>query len=218
MESKALKRPIEGIYAITSEFNHCYTWFTTIESALTAGIQVLQFRSKQLDYAQQLRIARQLKTLCQATDTVFIINDNIQLAYESRADGVHLGQGDGSIADARSQLGHQAIIGRTCHADLSLALEAEQQGADYVAFGQVFTSSSKVSTHRASLDFLKQAQANIDIPIVAIGGITLDNAAAVFETKIASIAMIQGLWACATAQDLAHTVFQLNQFWRQSNY
>ncbi len=200
---------ITGIYAITTQYQATPSWYQRIELALQLGIDLLQFRSKQLEDEHRYLIASQLAELCQSYNTPLIINDDIALARAVHAQGVHLGQDDGSIAQAKEQLGEQAIIGRTCHADLALALQAQDEGASYVAFGQVYPSQSKVSAHRASLEFLEQARQKITIPIVAIGGITTLNARDVIDTGVDSLALINGVWA----GDLTKNLQALRKAW-----
>ena len=144
--------------------------------AIAGGARIIQYRNKQSPKAIRLYEAEQLAKLCKKLDTTLLINDDIDIAIEVNADGVHLGQEDTGLAEARARLGPDKIIGITCHNDIELARRAQAGGADCVAFGRFFPSLSKPSAPAASLETLQQAHQELDIPICAIGGITLDNA------------------------------------------
>lgn len=149
---------------------------TRLERALDAGeVAAFQFRVKDIDPHEAARLAEPLQAICAARDVAFIVNDSISLAKRLGADGVHLGQGDGEIAEARRELGAQAEIGVTCHDSRHLALEAGEGGADYVAFGAFFPTTTKEVKHQAELATLEWWQALFEIPCVAIGGITPAN-------------------------------------------
>jgi thiamine-phosphate pyrophosphorylase len=149
---------------------------TRLERALDAGqVAAFQFRVKDIDPHEAARLAEPLQAICAARDVAFIVNDSISLAKRLGADGVHLGQGDGEIAEARRELGPQAEIGVTCHDSRHLALEAGEGGADYVAFGAFFPTTTKEVKHQAELATLEWWQALFEIPCVAIGGITPAN-------------------------------------------
>jgi len=126
---------------------------------------------------------------------LFIINDNVQLAKQVSADGVHLGKEDNNISQARKQLGKTAIIGISCYNQIQRAIEAEQQGADYIAFGRFFPSKTKPHATAADPQIIIQAKQKISIPIVAIGGITAENANTVISAGADSIAVINGVFA-----------------------
>lgn len=147
-----------------------------------------------------------LAALCKNNNVIFIVNDDLQLARY--ADGVHLGKEDGDILQARQQLGPDKIIGVSCYDSLERAVAAEQAGADYVAFGSMFESSTKPQARRASLGLLRKAQSALHIPIVAIGGITLQNAQAVVTAGADAIAVINSVFAatnpCAAAREFSN--------------
>ncbi len=124
----------------------------------------------------------------------FIVNDSIALAKRLGADGVHLGQSDGGVAEAREALGREAQIGVTCHASRHLALEAGEAGADYVAFGSFFPSTTKASEHRPELELLEWWHAMIEIPCVAIGGITPDNCVPLVQAGADFLAVSHAVW------------------------
>lgn len=186
---------LSGVYAITDDvLLPGNKLFSAVETALAAGVGLLQFRSKlhSADVRQQhALVLRQLTARYQAA---LIINDDVELAAAVQADGVHLGQRDGNVAAARAALGDDAIIGRTCHADLDLALQAQQEGASYVAFGRFFPSKTKPDAPPASIELLRQARSTLQLPIVAIGGVNAENGAALIEAGADMLAVIHSLF------------------------
>lgn len=166
-----------------------------LERALGAGpIAAFQFRVKGMDEHEAARIAAPLQELCAAHECAFIVNDSIALAKRLKADGVHLGQGDGDPRDAREELGREAQIGVTCHASRHLAMEAGEAGADYVAFGSFFPSTTKASDHRPEPEILTWWQQIFEIPCVAIGGITPDNCAQLIKAGADFLAVSAAVW------------------------
>ncbi len=160
-----------GLYLITQAQSSSARLYEKVEQSLSAGAGLLQYRDKSTDSAKRLREAGELKRLCQHYQVPFLINDDVNLAQSIRADGVHLGQDDMNLKEARQTLGQQAIIGVSCYGQITLAQAAMQQGADYVAFGRFYPSSSKPEAKPAPLSVLREARAKLDCPIVAIGGI-----------------------------------------------
>lgn len=166
-----------------------------LERALGAGpVAAFQFRVKGLDEHQAARLAAPLQDICAAHDCAFIVNDSVALAKRLGADGVHLGQGDGDVREAREVLGREAQIGVTCHASRHLAMEAGEAGADYVAFGAFFPSRTKESTHRPELEVLTWWQQIFEIPCVAIGGITPANCAPLVSAGADFLAVSGAVW------------------------
>lgn len=168
-----------------------------LERALDAGpglVTAFQFRVKGIDQHEAAALAEPLQAICAARDVAFIVNDDISLAKRLRADGVHLGQGDGDPRDAREQLGREAQIGVTCHASRHLALEAGEAGADYVAFGAFFPSTTKDTEHRAELALLEWWSEMVELPSVAIGGITPDNCGPLVEAGADFLAVSGAVW------------------------
>lgn len=195
MSEHALNRqgaPVRGLYLITELPGRRpeSAWFDVIESALANGVSVLQFRDKSDDGATRRRLAIALRDLCRNYGALFIVNDDMELAEETDADGVHLGRDDCGISEARSRLGTRAVIGVSCYDDLGRAREAEAMGADYVAFGRFFPSRTKPSATGASTDILQRARQALTIPRVAIGGIDLTNASPVIEAGADAVAVI----------------------------
>ncbi len=166
-----------------------------LERALAAGpVAAFQYRVKDLDQHDAARLAGPLQEICAAQDVAFIVNDSIALAKRIGADGVHLGQSDGTPKDAREALGRDAQIGVTCHASRHLAMEAGEAGADYVAFGAFFPSTTKDSEHRAEPDLLSWWSTLFEIPCVAIGGITPQNCAPLVAAGADFLAVSGAVW------------------------
>ncbi len=188
---KSLHNKINGIYAITPNRID----IAAIEQVIVKhNIGLLQYRHKAANAQTQLDESTQLQRLCLKHHTLFIINDDINLAKKIAADGVHLGKNDGSIQDAREQLGVDAIIGVSCYNDIELAQNAQNQGANYVAFGALFPSKTKPNAPRCDLDTVTQARQQLSIPIVGIGGVTFDNQQQAFNAGCDSVAMIHQLF------------------------
>ena len=163
--------------------------------ALDAGpVAAFQFRVKGVDQHEAARLAEPLQAICRARDVAFIVNDSIPLAKRLKADGVHLGQQDGTVREAREALGREAQIGVTCHASRHLAMEAGEAGADYVAFGAFFPSETKASEHRPEPELLTWWQGLMEIPCVAIGGITPDNCRPLIDAGADFLAVSQAVW------------------------
>lgn len=166
-----------------------------LERALEAGpVAAFQFRVKGLDQHEAARLARPLQAICARHDVAFIVNDSIALAKRLKADGVHLGQGDGTVRDAREELGREAQIGVTCNDSGHRAMEAGEAGADYVAFGSFFPSETKASEHRPDLELLSWWQTLFEIPCVAIGGITPENCGPLVTAGADFIAVSHAVW------------------------
>ncbi|AXI04587.1 thiamine phosphate synthase [Aquirhabdus parva] len=164
---------LQGLYLITND-DPFDVLFPKLEEAMHAGIALLQYRRKKILPTDQENEALNILSLCKQYHVPLIINDNIALA-EKLYCGVHLGQGDGSLIDARVRLGTDAIIGRTCHASLALASQAVDDGASYLAFGAVFPSLTKPHANRVDLETLSTAAERFPLPICAIGGLTAEN-------------------------------------------
>ena len=163
--------------------------------ALDAGpVAAFQFRVKGLDDHQAALLAEPLQRICADRDVAFIVNNSVSLAKRLGADGVHLGQGDGDVAEARAYLGREVQIGVTCHDSRHLALEAGEAGADYVAFGAFFPTTTKQVSHLAKPALLRWWHVWSELPSVAIGGITLTNAASLIEAGADFLAVSAGVW------------------------
>ena len=168
-----------------------------LERALDAVpglVTAFQFRVKDIDQHEAARLAEPLQEICAAREVAFIVNDSIPLAKRLGADGVHLGQKDGTVEEAREELGREAQIGVTCHASRHLALEAGEAGADYVAFGAFFPSTTKQSEHRPEPELVEWWSGLIEIPCVAIGGITPQNCRPLIEAGADFLAVSGAVW------------------------
>src|SRR5690606_33292876 len=172
-----------------------------LERALDAGpVAAFQFRVKEVDQHEAARLAVPLLEICRAREVAFIVNDSIALTKRLGADGVHLGQQDGDVREARETLGREAQIGVTCHASRHLAMEAGEAGADYVAFGSFFPSSTKASEHRPEPELLTWWQNLMEIPCVAIGGIAPDNCRPLIEAGADFLAVSAAVWNADEAE------------------
>ena len=166
-----------------------------LEAALSAGpVAAFQFRMKDVDQHEAAALAVPLQAICAAHDVAFIVNDSVALAKRLNADGVHLGQSDGDIADARAELGKAFQIGVTCHNSRHLAMEAAEAGADYVAFGAFYPTITKDVEHSAELDTVEKWSRVMEIPCVAIGGITPENAKPIIDAGADFIAISSAVW------------------------
>ncbi|WP_036243093.1 thiamine phosphate synthase [Methylobacter luteus] len=188
-----MKFPQTGLYAITQTDHKTIDMIIEeVAAAIRGGAAVVQYRDKNpIDAAL---LARELVKLCHRRDVPLIINDDVELAVQTGADGVHLGKEDGHIAEARKRLGADAIVGVSCYDSVARAIEAEREGATYVAFGRFFPSSSKPLAAPAQIETLRQAKRALRIPIVAIGGILPDNGAPLLEAGAGVLAVIGGIF------------------------
>jgi len=170
-----------------------------LERALSAPegkspITAFQFRVKGVGQHEAAELARPLQEICAAHDVAFIVNDDVALARRLGADGVHLGQQDAGVRDAREELGREAQIGVTCHGSRHLAMEAGEQGADYVAFGAFYPSSTKDTEHLADIEVIEFWSELFEIPSVAIGGITPENCQPIIDAGVDFIAVSGAVW------------------------
>lgn len=205
-------RSISGLYVITddsliaeSDLNHY------VEQVIIGGARVVQYRNKNSSYETKVTQAESLLQICNLHSVPLIINDDIGLCADIGADGVHLGQSDGDITDARDHLGSDAIIGITCHNSMELALNAQEAGASYVAFGCFFPSQTKPNAQPADLATLEKASKMLEIPTVAIGGITEENALALIDAGASSIAVAGYVFADSAPKARAEKLSQLFQ-------
>lgn len=172
-----------------------FQWVDTLSEALDAGdVACLQIRLKDLDNDSLARVVDILRPAAQRRGVAVLLNDRPDLAFETGCDGVHIGQQDGSYDEARKAIGPNAIVGVTCHDSRHLAMEAGEQGADYVAFGAFFPTETKVAESQADLDLLHWWSALFTIPCVAIGGITTDNCRPLVEAGADFLAVSAGIW------------------------
>lgn len=188
-------RRLHGVYAVTDPVLCSATGpGVAVEHALLGGAALVQYRNKQADGVQREREAGELLGICRRYGRPLIINDDLELTLRLQADGVHIGADDGEPRAARAALPAGGLLGVSCYDSLERALEAEKAGADYVAFGSLFASKTKPRARRAPLSLLTEARSRLRVPIVAIGGITLDNAAQVIAAGADCIAVVGGLF------------------------
>lgn len=184
--------PRQGLYLISRDDPETGTgWEDELVAGIRGGAAVVQYRVKHARDPE--RSAGRILARCQAAGIPFIINDDVELAAAVGADGVHLGGEDASPTSARNRLGPQAIIGVSCYDDPELAVAAVEQGVDYVAFGRFFPSATKPHAPCARLETLKEARNRCHVPIVAIGGITLENGQLLLDAGADLLAVIEGV-------------------------
>jgi len=195
--------PLRGLYAITPSDNLLPRLSALVGSALAGGVKFVQYRNKFAPPPLKRAQAAELLRICRAADAKLIVNDDIWLAVEIGADGVHMGHEDGDIRMARQALGPQRILGVSCYNDFDRAVRAVDAEADYVGVGAVFASATKPEATRASLDFLARVKLELPIPVAAIGGITLANAKHVIEAGADMVAVITDLFDAMNIQERA---------------
>jgi thiamine-phosphate pyrophosphorylase len=187
---------LHGLYAITpGDTVTALGLAEQVALAIAGGARVVQYRDKSDDPIKRLGEAQALSGLCREHGVPLLINDDVSLAAQVDAAGVHLGCGDASISEARRALGPRAIIGASCYNDFALAQQAAAAGVDYVAFGSFFPSPTKPEAVTADLTLLQRAAAELAVPAVAIGGITPENGRALIEAGAAMLAVITGVFA-----------------------
>lgn len=184
---------MRGLYAVTDSGLLAGRLLPSVRAALEGGATVVQYRDKSGSTANRRAEAESLLMLCREFKRPLLINDDVELALAVGADGVHLGRGDGSLRRARARLGGSAIIGATCHDSLAFAEEAVASGASYLAFGAIHASVTKPGAATATLATLQEAR-RFGLPLVAIGGISTDNAAPVIAAGADCVAVVSGLW------------------------
>lgn len=190
------REAVRGLYAIADpDVIPAAQMLAQVRLALRGGARVVQYRNKGRADDARLAELRELRELCRACRVPLLINDDVALAQAVDADGVHLGRDDTDVATARTLLGNGRLIGASCYNDLRLAEEAQAQGADYVAFGSFHASPTKPDATRASPTLLVRARRQLDLPIVAIGGITPENGALLIDAGADALAVISGLFA-----------------------
>ncbi|MCH5210773.1 MAG: thiamine phosphate synthase [Oscillospiraceae bacterium] len=195
------------LYAVTDR-----TWLNgrplayDVEKALNGGVTMLQLREKNMEFKELVRVAVELKSLCKRYNVPLIINDNVYAAKEADADGVHLGQNDMSPSEAREILGNDKIIGVTAKT-VEQAKKAESDGADYLGSGAVFGTSTKHDAKKMEMDTLKNITTSVNIPVVAIGGITAENVSELAGAGIAGTAVVSGIFAMDDIENAARELY-----------
>jgi thiamine-phosphate pyrophosphorylase len=202
-------RAIKGVYALTPDTLDTEDLLLRVRQALKGSVQVLQYRNKIADAGLRLAQAHALREMTRVFEVAFIVNDDALLAAAVDADGVHLGANDGMVQTARAILGSHKLIGVSCYNRLALARDAASAGADYVAFGAFFASTVKPGAAVSTPDLLRDARAEISVPIVAIGGISAENGAVLVEAGADALAVISAVFDAADIQLAAKNLSKL---------
>ena len=202
-----MKPSIQGLYAITPDEVNTDLLLIKVEAALKGGVSLLQYRNKVAHHKLKTQQARELLPLCRLYKVPFIINDSVKICLTLDADGVHLGADDGDLTEVRARLGDDKILGASCYNQFDLARQAQQAGVDYIAFGACFASLTKPNAPVAQLNLFTRTKAELNLPTVAIGGITLANTPQVLKAGATSIAVIQAIFS---ANDITFTSQQFS--------
>ena len=202
---------LRGLYAITDTHLIPRDRFVeTVEAAVRGGATLIQLREKETPREEIVRLGRAVLEVTRRYGALLIVNDHPSVAKEIGADGAHVGREDPPVAETRALLGPQAIIGASCYGDVARAVAAEQEGADYVAFGTPFPSPTKTSKRTdISLDIFQAAKRRVHCPVFAIGGITLANARQVIDAGADGIAVVSGVFGAPDVEAAARALAQL---------
>lgn len=186
---------LKGLYAVADAENIGTDYLVhAVQQVLNAGVKIIQYRDKKNDATRRFICSQKLQAITKKHSCILIINDDVQLAKEIDADGVHLGNLDCDIIEARSILGANKIIGASCYNVFENALKVEQSSADYVAFGSFFPSPTKPNAPQAKLDLIARAKKELSIPVCAIGGIRKNNISQLLDAGVDMVAMISALF------------------------
>jgi thiamine-phosphate pyrophosphorylase len=210
---RARAASLAGLYAVTPDLADTAGLVRGVEAALAGGARAIQYRNKGADSALAGAQAAALAQVHAARGGLYIVNDDPALAAAVDADGVHLGEDDGAIAEARERIGPERIIGVSCYNRFELAEAAVAAGADYVAFGSFYASSVKPGARRADISLLARAR-SLGVPIVAIGGITAENAPALFAAGADAVAVISAVFDRAEARDIERAARAIDTVFR----
>ena len=205
---------ISGLYAVTPDTEDSARLAHQVRAALEGGARIVQYRNKSTDRALRRYQASALYALCCAHQAALIVNDDVVLALEIDAHGVHLGREDGSLAAARARLGPHKLLGASCYRSLENAELAIAEGADHIAFGSFFASTVKPGAVRSTPAILTEAKRKFGVPVVAIGGITHENAPIVIGAGADSVAVITALFG---APDIAGAARKFNALFEVSH-
>lgn len=199
-----------GLYAITDTKLIPRDQFAeTVEAAVRGGATMVQLREKDTAPEEFIRLGRELLAVTRRYGALLIINDHPTIAKEIGADGVHVGREDPPVAEARALLGPEAIIGASCYGEVTRAVAAEHEGADYVAFGTPFPSPTKAKRTDISLGIFQEVKRQVHVPVFAIGGITVDNARQVIDAGADGLAVVSGVFAASDVEAAARALAQL---------
>jgi thiamine-phosphate pyrophosphorylase len=188
------ERRIRGLYAVTPDVADTARLQSLVEAVVEGGARLVQYRNKEAAPSLRLEQARALGRVCRRFGVPLIVNDHLEIALAAGADGVHLGREDGDVAAARKRLPGK-LLGVSCYNELARAIAAQQDGADYVAFGRFFDSVTKPGTIRASLELVAEARTSVRLPIVAIGGISHEHTPALIAGGVDAVAVVSALFS-----------------------
>lgn len=191
---------IKGLYAVTPDEADTKRLLRQIELLNQGGCHLLQYRNKSLPFLDQMEQAEQVKRLCEELKITLIINDNVDICCNLDADGVHLGENDDKIETAREKIGPKKYIGLSCYNSLERVNLAIKKKVDYIALGSFFETKTKPNAPRVTLETLRQVKKICSLPVVAIGGITLDNVSCLVKEQVDAVAIVNGLFK---ADDIA---------------
>lgn len=209
-KTRLVLRKIAGLYAITdTTLLQGRDVVSAVDLAIKGGAKIVQYRDKTLEHERRFAEAAALQRLCNQREVPFFVNDDVELAVAVDADGVHIGKGDGGIQLVRSKLKQDQLLGVSCYNSLCHAQDAEEAGADYVAFGRFFSSATKPQAIQAELDILQKAKQDLSIPIVAIGGITADNGSDLISAGADALAVISAVFAAQNIELAASNISSL---------
>ena len=207
-------KELTGLYAITDPRLAAATGLIhQVALALAEKVRVIQYRDKGSDWTRRFEQATALQRLCRQSGSLLIVNDDVELAAAVQSDGVHLGKSDMTLQRARQRLGHNAIIGISCYNQFERALEAQREGADYVAFGRFFPSKTKPQAVLADIGLLRRARLELAVPTVAIGGITPENGGALVAAGADMLAVIHGVFG---QRDITAACHRYNQLFHRT--
>ncbi|SDU18269.1 thiamine phosphate synthase [Halopseudomonas salegens] len=206
-----MSQPLRGLYAITdSQLLADGKLLPYVDAALAGGARLLQYRDKSGDAGKRHTEASELARLCRYYGADLIINDDLALAAELGV-GLHLGRDDGSLREARQELGRDAIIGATCHASLAFAEQAAAEQASYLAFGRFFQSVTKPGAPAATPVLLETANRRFTLPLVAIGGVSTHNAPQLISAGASLLAVVHGLFGANSAEEVERRARHFNE-------
>jgi thiamine-phosphate pyrophosphorylase len=214
---RARARRIRGLYAVTPDTTDTARLVAAVAAALEGGAAAVQYRNKSNDPFLRDAQAHALARVFAARGGIHIVNDDPALARAVGADGVHIGSDDGSIEAARAIVGPERLVGVSCYDDLRLAAAAVEAGADYVAFGSFFPSSTKPGARRADIALLREAR-SLGVPVVAIGGINADNAATLFDAGADAVAVIAAVFGHASGEAVRDAADAIARQWRGASH
>ena len=201
---------LSGLYGVTDidQFTQEDQLYFKVTQALKAGMHLLQYRDKTNQAPLKLKIAKNLRNICDKYNAIFIINDDVDLAVKVNAQGVHLGQKDNTIEFAKAKLGRNSLIGVSCSNSISLATEAKLNGASYVSFGRFFASQTKPDAPSANFKVLNKSATNLGLPICAIGGINLTNIHDLLAYDVDMIAISKGIFNTYNVYDTTKKILE----------